>query len=343
MHIRTLIDDTPLTANHLYEAVFAAGLAQAYGGAWCVVTAADRQTTRCYLQAYSFLNLFWDEGPELDERDPAYELVMKTPEMIAGFDQEHHITHEIVQMGVSYNSALQAIRLPVVEFQEEALATLLEGDYLPTAVQHTLLTLGWPAAIEIDRLSRYKITQQLRVDSLVSRSTTTFELADLRQFNQRYIAQLPADMVAERIKPYLEEWYGPMPAAARWLVQLAELIRADLTHFEDAPDIAGWAFADGWELTAEAETWLARESTRPILVPLVAELAHIVLLDRQTADSILNGLRQRLGETFPVNKTVATALTGQVQRLDGAAVLAVLGKAQALSRLGELLGENGKW
>ena len=338
MRIRTLLNNTPLTLADLHTAVFAATIAQANQGSWVILTASDEPTTYQALQAFEGLGLFWDEAPDPEEsaENHLYTLPNVDPETVAQYDQQHHITHEIVSGSAApLNPHLQTITLPVLNTGDLSAEALLHDDYLPTAVWHYLLTRGWPAATTDLRLTSYKAKQTFSLDQL-DLTPQTLQTAALRTLNQRYIAHLPADLLAEKIKPYLEEWFGAMPAVGRWLIQLAETIRPSLPHFADAPDLAAWAFPDGYELTLQAETLLADETIRPILVSLVAELAHIVLLDPQTAQSILSGLQARYPDQ-PIDPPILATLTGHTTPLPLPVVMSTLGKAESLTRLGHIL------
>ena len=246
------------------------------------------------------------------------------------------MTHELVQNGAEpFNPSLQLIALPQIETTMTA-ETLLHGDYLPQAVWHTLLSLGWPAMTSMALVTSYQVKQNFRLEQIAPSETALTESL-LRTANNSYVNSMAADILANRFKPYLEEWFGPMPSDQRWLNQLAAMIRPFVAHFADAPDIAGWAFPDGWEMTADAEKTLMQPEARPILVSLVAEVAHIVLLDQKTAQTILNGLKKRF-PSASVDIIILAVLTGQIQnRFDSSDVMSTLGKAETHYRIGECL------
>ena len=338
MRIRQLLQNDTQTLDDLYTAVFCAAVAQSSKGEWVIGTAVSESATAHTLQQFEWLGLVWDEGPEPEE-DDAYNAPFKlsntTADTTQQFDQTHSITHEIL-IGQIALPAPQTIRLPRIADSEFTISDLLDGDYLPTAVWHTLLTLGWPPAKDHERLSSYQVKQNFQLDQITTESQA-LKREDLLAINQQYIAHLPADTVAEKTRPYIEEWFGPLPMVDQWQIDLATIIRPQLRHFSDAPDVAGWAFADGWEYTEEAESLLEEERCRPILVSLVAELAHIVLLDHGTAESILAGITNRYPEEPKLNAIILSALTGQGDQLPLSAVMAILGKAQCLQRLGDAL------
>ena len=337
MRIRTIIQQAEPTLEDLYTAVFAATISQAHQGEWIIASVVPHPQTAAHLRILEWLGLFWDEGPEPDDPNiNEYDIPNLTEESLSQHDKTHAITHELVlSQGQPLNHALETIQLPAIK-ADLSPQIILHEDYLPQAVWHTLLMIGWPQARQAQPLTSYQVKQRFTMAQLADAESTLTETV-LRATNKHYVNSLAADLLANRIKPYLEEWYGPMPSDNRWLNQLAATIRPYLSHFADAPDMAGWAFQDGWELTTEAETHLTKPEVRPLLVSLVAEVAHIVLLDQATAQTILSALKKRF-EASPVDITILALLTGQTACLfEVSAVMSTLGKAETLYRIGEIL------
>jgi nondiscriminating glutamyl-tRNA synthetase len=127
-----------------------------------------------------------------------------------------------------------------------------------------------------------------------------------------------------------------------WLVRVTAVIRDGLSKLEDAVDAAEWAFADNFEIAEDAQAALQGESAHPVLARLVAELAHVVLLDEATAQSILQGLRQSFKESEgwkppAIFHPIRAALTGQTGGPPLAEIMAILGKNRALQRIANAL------
>jgi glutamyl/glutaminyl-tRNA synthetase len=127
-----------------------------------------------------------------------------------------------------------------------------------------------------------------------------------------------------------------------WLERVTAVIRDGLSKLEDAVAAAEWAFADNFDLSDEAQASLQGESAHPVLTRLVAELAHIVLLDEATAQTILQGLRQNFKENEGWQATavfhpIRAALTGQTSGPPLAEIMAILGKNRTLQRIANAL------
>ncbi|HEX6384800.1 MAG TPA: hypothetical protein VF177_09035, partial [Anaerolineae bacterium] len=133
-----------------------------------------------------------------------------------------------------------------------------------------------------------------------------------------------------------------MPVSSGWLEQVTGLVRGDLSKLEDAVDVAEWAFVDEFEYTEGALQALASEPARPVLARLVAEIAAVVLLDDQTANSILQSLYATLHashgwEAQQVSRPICAALTGRTTDLPLHEVMGLIGKQRTLQRLANAL------
>ncbi|MCA9961279.1 MAG: glutamate--tRNA ligase [Anaerolineales bacterium] len=211
-----------------------------------------------------------------------------------------------------------------------------EAGYLPQAVWNYLLLLGWTPDGEQEIVDKWVMRKQFRLERL-SASPSIFDWDKLNWVNRQYVQRLSDEQVAEGIRPFLEDAYDT-PLDDKWLLRLTNIIRDGLKTYADAVDLTAWAFADGYELSTAGTAALTTEPAKPILAWLIAELAAIVLLDEPTANTILNGLRQRGQAQHGWRPTemyhpIRAALTGDVNGPPLAAVMSILGKETALQRL----------
>jgi glutamyl-tRNA synthetase len=213
--------------------------------------------------------------------------------------------------------------------------------YLPAALFNFLLLLGWTPDNGQEIVDKWEVRRQFRLERL-SPSPSTFDWDRLNWLNRQYMQRHSNENLAELIRPFLEEVYDELPVQNEWLVRLTAVIRDGLNKLEDAIEAAEWAFADNFELSDEAQAALRGESTHPVLTRLVAELAHVVLLDEATAQSILQGLRQSFkgseGWNAPaVFHPIRATLTGQTGGPPLAEIMAILGKNRTLQRIANAL------
>ncbi len=160
--------------------------------------------------------------------------------------------------------------------------------------------------------------------------------------NRHELRGLSDAQLAQLIRPFLEDAYQTEKLDERWLQRLAALIRDDLTRPSDAVEQSEWAFSSNFDFTRDAEEALATAPTRPVLVRLVAELAHVVLLDEQTAQSILNNMQRQFQEeqgreTREIYAPIRAALTGRDRGPALHEVMALLGKERCLERVAAIL------
>lgn len=213
--------------------------------------------------------------------------------------------------------------------------------YLPDALFNYLLLLGWTPDNGQEIVDKWDVRQQFRLERL-SPSPSTFDWDKLNWMNRQYMQRLSNEKLAEQIQPFLEEVYDELPMQNEWLVRLTAVIRDGLNKLEDAVETAEWAFADNFELSDDAEAALQGESAKPVLTRLVAELAHVVLLDEATAQSILQGLRQSFRDSDgwrppQIFHPIRAALSGQTSGSPLAEMMAILGKNRTLQRLANAL------
>lgn len=215
---------------------------------------------------------------------------------------------------------------------------LQDSGYLPSAIFHYLLQLSWPAAAEMAMLDRWLVRKHFSLEQLAT-APARFDWPQLRAVNRRYLQALSGERLSEAIRPFLEDAYGPLPTAAGWLARVTEIIKPDLETLEDAIDAAEWALSEEIALDESARLAVADPEVRAVLMQLIAEVAAVVLLDAQTARTILEGVRKRTGvEEGILNTAVCSALTGRTGLTsDPAPLMSILGKQITLKRLGAIL------
>lgn len=231
----------------------------------------------------------------------------------------------------------------MIDMQNKPHGYLLEdlqtAGYLPAAVFNYVILLGWlpdESGREIIRPTAWR--RHLQLERL-STTPSKFDWHKLSWLNRHYLAQLSDADLLDRIRPYLEEYYSPLPSSEAWLRQLTHLIRPQLDKLEDAPEAAVWAFDDAFEISAEAAAALTSPAAAAVLTRLIAELAHIVLLDSETAASILKGLQRDFQSEYnwsaeEILPPIRAALTGTIEGPSLPEIMSLLGKARCLSRVG---------
>lgn len=217
-----------------------------------------------------------------------------------------------------------------------------EAGYLPAALFNYLLLLGWSPDGEQEIVSKWDVRQQFRLERL-SATPAIFDWDKLKWVNRQYMQRLSDEAVAELIKPFLEDAYDRLPPSPAWLVRLATVVRPALDKAEDVIEAAEWAFEDEVALTGEARELLQNEAAHAVLAQLVAEVAAVVVLDEQTAETILAGVRRRFekeqglsaGKVF---RPIRAALMGTPNGPPLAEIMGIIGKQRTLLRAARALG-----
>jgi glutamyl-tRNA synthetase len=210
-----------------------------------------------------------------------------------------------------------------------------DAGYLPEALFNYLLLLGWSPDGEQEIVDKWTVRRQFRLERL-SRSPAIFDWDKLNWVNRHYINELSDGALAEQTRPYLEEKYKSVPGGPRWLEALVALVRPELDRLADVTGAVSWAFEDDFEYTDSAVTALAHPAAGPALVRLVALVAQrAVLLDRPTAEHLLERLREDLSEYRPAQifQPIRAALMGDVDGPPLPDLMPILGPQRVMSRL----------
>lgn len=209
--------------------------------------------------------------------------------------------------------------------------------YLPEALFNYLLLLGWSPDNAQEIISKWDVRQQFRIERL-SASPATFDWDKLNWVNRQYLQRLSDQELATQLRPYLEDAYETTLVTEQWLVRLTAVIRDDLDKLEDVVELAEWAFVTKVDYSENGRQVLAGEAARPVLTMLVAEIAAVVILDEQTAQAILNGLRAGFQRAHGWNaaqvlQPIRAALTGRTSGPPLAEIMGLLGKERCLERV----------
>jgi glutamyl-tRNA synthetase len=218
-----------------------------------------------------------------------------------------------------------------------------DAGYLPEALWNYLLLLGWTPNDGQELVGKAEVRRQFRIERL-SKSPAVFDWDKLNWVNRQYLRRYSDPALANLLRPFLEDAYGPILNEA-WLVRLTAVIRDGLNRLADAVELSRWAFEDDFAYTEEARQTLESDVAGPVLVQLVASLARVVVLDEMTAQALLQDLRavmkQGYGwEAAPVYHTVRSALTGQSNGPPLAEIMAILGAQRVMQRLAAALRDS---
>jgi glutamyl-tRNA synthetase len=211
--------------------------------------------------------------------------------------------------------------------------------YLPEAMVNFIALLGWSPGENREVMTRGEMIEAFDIEGIGS-SGAVFDIEKLNWMNGLYLRQLPPEEYVARAKPFLEEagLVGracPRPPddayvtkallleqeRAKTLGELAELVE----FFFKAPD----AYDEKGE-----RKWFRREGAGKLLAAAQARLAAVEPFAVEPIEAVVRGLGAESGlGAGPVIHTIRLAVTGRTAGPGLFELLAVLGKAEALSRL----------
>jgi glutamyl-tRNA synthetase len=213
--------------------------------------------------------------------------------------------------------------------------------YLPEAMRNYLVRLGW-AHGDQEIFSTDEMIKAFDL-SAVGRSPARFDFAKLENLNGHYIRQTAdADLVAEieRVLPYAptgaelaaklnpalrEKLIAAMPGLKERAKTLIELIESARYLYADRP----------LALDDKAKAVMTADA-RGVLANLSHELAAVDPWSATGAEAAVRAYAERVGAKLgAVAQPLRAALTGRTTSPGIFEVLAVLGKAESLARIGD--------
>jgi glutamyl-tRNA synthetase len=213
--------------------------------------------------------------------------------------------------------------------------------YLPEAMRNYLVRLGW-AHGDQEIFSTDEMIKAFDL-SAVGRSPARFDFAKLENLNGHYIRQTAdADLVAEieRVLPYApagvelaaklnpalrEKLIAAMPGLKERAKTLIELIESARYLYADRP----------LALDDKAKAVMTADA-RGVLANLSRELAVVDPWSAAGAEAAVRAYAERAGAKLgAVAQPLRAALTGRTTSPGIFEVLAVLGKAESLARIGD--------
>lgn len=207
--------------------------------------------------------------------------------------------------------------------------------YLPEAMVNYMTLLGWSPGDDLTIFDR-----QLAVDRFdladVQKNPATFDIEKLTWLNGEYIRALDSDDFAGRVKPLMEERFGPLEAG-RWeeFTELAPLVQERTRLLPEAIDQVGFLFRD--DITYDPQSWkkvMTREGVDDVLDRAASVLGELEEWETSTIEEALRKIPEELGlGAGKVFQPVRVAVTGSSVSPPLFESLAALGRERSLARI----------
>jgi glutamyl-tRNA synthetase len=207
---------------------------------------------------------------------------------------------------------------------------------LPEAMINFLTNIGWNFGDERDIFTVEETLQRFRIED-VNPANSAFPYPKLEWTNAQYIRALPAEELAQRLKPFLVE-AGLSVDDAR-LLKLAPVVQTRITRLADVVPLAGFIFADPAAFQpAPAEKIIQKKmDAASSVVILEKSLALIETLPSFDTNTLLEAFSAVTTE-WGVNNSqlfgvLRVAVSGQTISTPTFETMELLGKEESVRRI----------
>ena len=226
-------------------------------------------------------------------------------------------------------------------------AEYLNQGILKEALLNFLAFLGWHPKTELKPRSGHP--EILMPDELVQafdlaglqKAPAVFDLEKLRWMNAQYMRLLPAEVIAERARPFFEACEdhrvrdGVKAATQEWYTLMVDILRMDHGNLADLPKVAHVFFEDEPRLAEDAKAALNESTAGAVLDALTKGLQSMP--DVITTEAF-EALQKQVGVTANVKGKalfvpIRIALTGEFHGPEVKRVVPLIGKNRALKRI----------
>lgn len=213
--------------------------------------------------------------------------------------------------------------------------------YLPEAMVNFLALLGWSPGTDQQIFTRDELINVFSLEG-IGGSSAVFDPEKLEWFNSQHIFRLPAEEIASRLKPLLEEaglWRDELAGARREMfLGVIELFKTRVKRLPDFIEAGRPFFEETVEYDPSAvKKHLAAPGLAAYVRALRGALASTDPFDEPTIEARLRKVAEDLG--IPAGTLIhatRVAVTGKAVSPGLFEMLAILGRDRTMARLGDL-------
>jgi glutamyl-tRNA synthetase len=213
-----------------------------------------------------------------------------------------------------------------------SLRDLQKSGYLLEAICNYLAILG--GSYEKEILSLEELVTTIQFDHLHSASHIKYDVEKLNWVNRQWIARLEPATLLERIKPRLQEAFGPSAASLddAQLHTLVEAVKSELTTLQDAVEQLRFVFEKPSLSTESFESC----GTPEVLTTVSSIVASHMSLAADH-DQFMNALKKEFKErNLPMKALfhyIRICLTGRAEGQSIKNIMEMLGSEETIERL----------
>jgi glutamyl-tRNA synthetase len=209
-----------------------------------------------------------------------------------------------------------------------------EDGYLPEALLNYLARLGWSHGDE-EIFSREELIEWFDLSS-ISRSPAKFNPEKLHWINQQYLKRTDNSRLAELVVPFLNKDNCHISGGPN-LTRIVDLLKERVNTIEELADAAVY-FYRPLEPADELKTQYLNTETKSLLADLIEKLNHIEWT-RESIHQEIKMAAKNLDVKLPkIAMPLRVMVTGEIHTPSIDAVLELLGREEALTRINACLG-----
>ena len=212
----------------------------------------------------------------------------------------------------------------------------IEGGYLPEATTNFLINIGWNYGDNVEIFSFEEAMERFDFSG-INKANAAYPIQKLDAINGEYIRALPIDDLADRLQPVFED--AGYTVDRDLLRQLVPAIQTRMKVLTEAPELAGFLFADWQAFTIDDPTMLIQRKMDAdgTITCLRASLTLIESIEDYTHDHLYAEFKKLAKELSVKNGqlfgTLRVALTAQKVSPPTFETMELLGKEETMRRV----------
>ncbi len=206
-----------------------------------------------------------------------------------------------------------------------------EAGFLPQAFINFLALLGWNPGTEQELFGMDALVQAFSLDR-VQKAGARFDYEKAKWFNQQYLKELPAAVLAGNLAA--QAGNVKLPSESVFLEKACDLVRERITFLTDLPEATAYFFEDPASYDSDMLKKRWKEETPGLIAGFYELLEEADFSDPE----VLEGLFKQYTETNHLNSGAVLAplrmlLTGRAGGPGVFHIMSLLGKGTTLRRL----------
>jgi glutamyl-tRNA synthetase len=209
--------------------------------------------------------------------------------------------------------------------------------FLPQALVNYLVRLGW-AHGDQEVFTKEELVEKFSLEN-VGKSAAVFNTEKLLWLNGLYIRQESPETLAGLLLPLLEQ-RGFQPRSPSWLIEVIQTLQERSKTLVEMAESAEFYFRSDFPMAEKAVQKHLTESIKEPVQMLMAKMESAPVLDEKALEEMFKEIITLKGiKLGALAQAVRVALTGKAVSPGIYEVLKIVGKEEALKRIGRALSK----